>query len=337
MNSSENPWLSELEVENSILNMDGSDHVMDSFEEEFAAVFGQNFHHSVSAGVDKNSSSSSTSKLIEPEQKQENVYSKFDGVLNPADHQASSTPIILNFGNSSHSEKVDNGGYLNPEEEAAVSEIFKSYNVNSESIQFRAKPKKKKSRVRPPSQTYDHIIAERKRREQLSQLFIALSAIVPGLKKTDKSSVLGDAIKYLKHLQERVEKLEEEAANQTMQSAVLVKKSQIIEEDEGSSDEKCGTSEDQMLPEIEARVCSNNILLRIQCEKHKGVLVNLLSKLDTLDLVVVSSNVIPFGNLALDITIIAEMEKEFSLNVKEVVTVLSATLQPVARTHKMFL
>ncbi|KAK4477421.1 hypothetical protein RD792_016642 [Penstemon davidsonii] len=244
MNSSENPWLSELEVENSILNMDGSDHVMDSFEEEFAAV--------------------------------------------------------------------NNGGYLNPEEEAAVSEIFKSYNVNSEElIQFRAKPTKKKSRVRPPSQTYDHIIAERKRREQLSQLFIALSAIVPGLKKTDKSSVLGDAIKYLKHLQERVEKLEEQAANQTMQSAVLVKKSQIIEEDEGSSDEKCGTSEEQMLPEIEARVCSNNILLRIQCEKHKGVLVNLLSKLDTLDLVVVSTNVIPFGNLALDITIIAEVSSFF--------------------------
>lgn len=33
------------------------------------------------------------------------------------------------------------------------------------------------------SNTQDHIIAERKRREKLSQRFIALSAIVPGLKK----------------------------------------------------------------------------------------------------------------------------------------------------------
>lgn len=33
------------------------------------------------------------------------------------------------------------------------------------------------------SQTQDHIIAERKRREKLSQRFIALSAIIPGLKK----------------------------------------------------------------------------------------------------------------------------------------------------------
>lgn len=43
--------------------------------------------------------------------------------------------------------------------------------------------KKTNARTRPPSQTYDHIIAERKRREQLSQRFVALSAIVPGLKK----------------------------------------------------------------------------------------------------------------------------------------------------------
>lgn len=36
---------------------------------------------------------------------------------------------------------------------------------------------------RPPSHAQDHIIAERKRREKLGQRFIALSAIVPGLKK----------------------------------------------------------------------------------------------------------------------------------------------------------
>lgn len=38
-------------------------------------------------------------------------------------------------------------------------------------------------RPRSQSHTYDHIIAERKRREQLTQLFVALSGIVPGLKK----------------------------------------------------------------------------------------------------------------------------------------------------------
>jgi hypothetical protein len=39
------------------------------------------------------------------------------------------------------------------------------------------------SMSRTPTNAQDHIIAERKRREKLSQRFIALSAIVPGLKK----------------------------------------------------------------------------------------------------------------------------------------------------------
>ncbi|KAK4477418.1 hypothetical protein RD792_016639, partial [Penstemon davidsonii] len=339
MNCSDTPLLSELELDELILDMGGAhdDHVMDySYEEEFAAVLGQNFQSYFSAGVHNNSSPSSSSSSdfinnnininsitptnIEPEQNPDN-HSKFDGVVKPP-HQDSSTPIILNFGNSNRSKKVKNDVQLNPEQEAAVSEIFKSYNVNSEeSIHFSAQQAKKRSRIRPPSQTYDHIVAERKRREQLSQLFIALSAIVPGLKKMDKTSVLGDAIKYLKHLQERVGKLEEQAANQTIQSAVLVKKSQIIEEDEGSSDEKSGCSEEQMLPEIEAKVCRNNILLKIQCEKQKGVLVNLLSKLDTLGLVVVSTNVTRFGNLILDITIIAEVSYYIYINVNRKYTV----------------
>ncbi|GFQ08039.1 transcription factor bhlh25, partial [Phtheirospermum japonicum] len=153
------------------------------------------------------------------------------------------------------------------------------------------------------SQTYDHIVAERKRREQLSQRFVALSTIVPGLKKMDKTSVLGDAIKYLKHLQERVKTLEEQSTKQTMESVVLVKKSQIMAEDEGSSDE----SDELPLPEIEARVCNSQILLRVHCERQKGVLVNLLGKVEKLNLAVVNTNVTPFGSLALDITIVAEV------------------------------
>lgn len=39
------------------------------------------------------------------------------------------------------------------------------------------------SMIRTPSHAQDHIMAERKRREKLSQRFIALSAVVPGLKK----------------------------------------------------------------------------------------------------------------------------------------------------------
>lgn len=54
----------------------------------------------------------------------------------------------------------------------------------------------------------------------------------------DKASVLGDAIKYLKHLQERVKTLEEQAAKKTMESVVFVKKSQVyVDDDLSSTDE----------------------------------------------------------------------------------------------------
>ena len=40
--------------------------------------------------------------------------------------------------------------------------------------------------TRSPLHAQDHVLAERKRREKLSQRFIALSAVVPGLKKVQK-------------------------------------------------------------------------------------------------------------------------------------------------------
>lgn len=123
----------------------------------------------------------------------------------------------------------------------------------------------------------------------------------------DKSSILEDAIKYLKLLQERVKILEEKAEKTAMDSVILVKKSQIVLEDEGSSDELSSSFDEQPLPEIEARVSDKHILIRVLCEKQKGVLVNLLCKVESLNMIVVSTNATLFGNVALDITIVAEV------------------------------
>ncbi|KAI3451869.1 hypothetical protein Pfo_008534 [Paulownia fortunei] len=349
MDSSAISWLSEMGLDNPIFT-DQFD-FMDSFDEEVAAVLGQDFESFLSPG--KKSSSSSTLINIpsinsitslctfpitgspqrgsEPPAKLQkpNNYSNFSTTQGlPTPDRA---PIILNFGNANSPENPQqaNRRPLNPDEEAVVSEILKSQDsfADPEEPSKRAQNMKKTTRVRPPTQTYDHIIAERKRREQLSQRFVVLSTIVPGLKKTDKTSVLGDAIKYLKYLQERVKILEEQATKKTMESVVLVKKSQIMMEDEGSSDEKSRGSDEQPLPEIEARVCNNQILIRIHCENQKGLLANLISKVEKLNLAIVNTNVASFGSLALDITIITEMEKEFNLTVNEVVKILRAALQ----------
>lgn len=128
----------------------------------------------------------------------------------------------------------------------------------------------------------------------------------------DKASVLGDAIKYLKQLQERVNLLEEQTKKRTVESVVFVNKSQVTasaDEDTSSSDEDPDTASliNEALPEIEARVSEKNVLIRIHCEKNKGVIAKVLSEIEMLQLTVVNSSVLPFGNHALDITVVAQV------------------------------
>ncbi|PIN10069.1 hypothetical protein CDL12_17346 [Handroanthus impetiginosus] len=340
MDSTAVSWLSEMGLDNPIFT-DQFD-LTDSFDEELAAMLGQDFEACLSPENSLSPSSTlinvpssnsipslSTSPSEPPAKLQKpNSYSNFSTIQGQptSDRAASSTPIILSFGNANSPENPHqaNPQSLNPDEEAVVSEILKSQ--DSEDRPKRVQNTKKTTRVRPPSQTYDHIIAERKRREQLSQRFVVLSTIVPGLKKTDKTSVLGDAIKYLKFLQERVKVLEEQATKKTMESVVLVKKSQMAMEDDESSDEKSPSLNEVPLPEIEARICNTQILIRVHCENQMGLLANLISQVEKLSLTIVNTNVASFGSLALDITIITEMEKEFNLTVNEVVRTLRAAL-----------
>ncbi|XP_019054875.1 PREDICTED: transcription factor bHLH25-like isoform X2 [Nelumbo nucifera] len=109
----------------------------------------------------------------------------------------------------------------------------------------------------------------------------------------DKASVLGDAIKYLKQLQERVKILEEQTVKKRVESVVLVKRSHISADDDNSSDENNldgGRSDDEAaLPEIEARVSDKDVLIRVHCEKQKGVVAKALAEIEKLHLTVVNT------------------------------------------------
>ncbi|KAF1862071.1 hypothetical protein Lal_00026588 [Lupinus albus] len=132
---------------------------------------------------------------------------------------------------------------------------------------------------RSAARTYDHIIAERKRREKLSQSLIALAALIPDLKKVDKASVLGNAIKYIKELKERVSNLEEESKK----TRVVVLKDPELNGDnydsssceEGSIENSCGS--ESLLLQVEARMSGQEVLLRIHCQKKNNILVRILA------------------------------------------------------------
>ena len=126
--------------------------------------------------------------------------------------------------------------------------------------------------------------------------------------------MLGDAIKYVKQLQEHMKLLEEQTKRRSIESVVFVKKSQLSADDvsdtsSNSFDENSDsrTKSKGSLPEVEARVSDKDALLRIHCLKHKGVLMKILREIENLNLSVINSSVLPFGTSILDITIVAQV------------------------------
>lgn len=129
--------------------------------------------------------------------------------------------------------------------------------------------------------------------------------------KADKITVLDEAISRMKQLQEQIRKLKEEKeAKREMESMILVKKSKVFfDEDKpylsySPSDHK---QFDQPLPEIEAKVAQKEVLIRIHCEKSKGCMINILNTIENLQLHIVNSIVLPFGDSTLDITVLAQV------------------------------
>ncbi|CAL5031014.1 unnamed protein product [Urochloa decumbens] len=185
--------------------------------------------------------------------------------------------------------------------------------------------------------TRDHTIAERKRREKMSQLLIELSTIIPGLTKcsggfpdddqTDKATILGDTVRYVKELQEKLRALED--GRSFSRPVVLAKKPRVATPDE----------EDAVLPayyyapaanddnaEIDARISGDNVMVKIRCKDAKGVLVRLLSEVEGLHLSIVDTNVMPFLACTLVINIMAKVEDGFDSKPGDIVGRLKSAL-----------
>ncbi|PKA66511.1 Transcription factor bHLH25 [Apostasia shenzhenica] len=242
----------------------------------------------------------------------------------PAILPPTASPSILSFGKpDSHNDSTE-----------LYKDLVAGAKRSFDAMAAAQRPKKAGTALtRPSSHNQDHILAERKRREKLSQRFIALSAVVPGLKKMDKASVLGEAIKYLKALQEKLKALEDQAAKRTVESAVLVKRTYLSVSgddeinDASSSDENFDGEDSGTLPEIEVKLSGKTVLIKIHCEGRKGTLVRVLSEIEKLQLAIMNTSVAPFAASSLDITVVAQIEEGFSMTVKDLVRKLNLNIR----------
>lgn len=125
----------------------------------------------------------------------------------------------------------------------------------------------------------------------------------------DKASVLGDAIKHMKALQEKVKTLEDQMKKRpNTESVVFVKRYELLADSSESSSSNDGPVHEQ-LPEIEARFFGNDVLIRIHCEKKAAAFEKILTEIGKLHLSVLNSTAMTFANCALDITVIAKVPK----------------------------
>ncbi|XP_058745255.1 transcription factor bHLH19-like [Vicia villosa] len=182
-----------------------------------------------------------------------------------------------------------------------------------------------KRKIRTTSETAEHIASERKRRLKLTRNFIALSAIIPGLKKTEKSYILQEAINYVNQLQERVRELEIENEKINIAYSTMVdKKLQNSTTCEANVVDNYIFNDEFALPDVRARVSEKNVLICIQCEKmqNDNMVHKILSLVTNLHLSITSTNIFPFGASTLQITIIAQMKEEYSLTINDLVKIL---------------
>ncbi|KQK13836.1 transcription factor bHLH19 [Brachypodium distachyon] len=191
----------------------------------------------------------------------------------------------------------------------------------------RGVPEMAPRRAARSSSSQGHIMAERKRRETMNQRFIELSTVIPGLKKMDKGTILTDAARYVKELEEKIKSLQASSSDRRMsiESVVL-----IAPDYQGSRPRPLfsavGTPSSNQVPEIKATISENNVVVRIHCENGKGLAVRVLAEVEELHLRIVNSNVTPFSASTVIITAMAKLDEGFTINAEEIVGRLNSVL-----------
>ncbi|RYQ95887.1 hypothetical protein Ahy_B08g091264 [Arachis hypogaea] len=123
--------------------------------------------------------------------------------------------------------------------------------------------------------------------------------IFTSIKVTDKASILGEAINYVKQLQECVKELEKQNNDNKRgptEPVIFLNKTQLLcrynedsssEEEEEVEEDWRSKEEKQVLLDVEARMLEKEkeVLIEIHCEKENEIEVKILEQLEDIGVI----------------------------------------------------
>ncbi|KAI4382605.1 hypothetical protein MLD38_008548 [Melastoma candidum] len=159
-----------------------------------------------------------------------------------------------------------------------------------------------------------NLMTERKRRQRIKDGLFTLRSLVPNISKMDTGAIIGDAIVYIKKLQQEANELEEEARS----TGDVDNKSVVAGKwNAGSSMEDTLDRSSCIEPkaDIEVRVemhtvGEGRVLARVVCGKTRGWFTRVMEKLGALGLTVEDVNVTTFDGKALAVLMLQGCEKD---------------------------
>ncbi|XP_015075806.1 transcription factor bHLH35-like [Solanum pennellii] len=170
------------------------------------------------------------------------------------------------------------------------------------------------------SQSSKNIVSERIRRNKLKEKLFALRALVPKITKMDKASIVKDAIEYIVELQKQdrrirgeISELESETSNKN--SAHLEHETFDFSNPKTLDKHQYGYHSSP-IDVLQLRVSSMRdriVVVNLTCIKRKDTMIKLCDVFESLNIKIITANIIAYSETLLNTTYIEADEEESNL------------------------
>ncbi|XP_010548100.1 PREDICTED: transcription factor ABORTED MICROSPORES [Tarenaya hassleriana] len=181
-----------------------------------------------------------------------------------------------------------------------------------------------------------NLMAERRRRKKLNDRLYALRSLVPKISKLDRASILGDAINYVKELQNEAKELQEEleenldtddGSNRHNGNAAIGGNNDLVKgfhsglscnttnvpnlKQDMDHDQSSNEKGQEMEPQVDvAQVDGKEFFVKVICEYKPGGFTKLMEAMDSLGLEVTNANTTRFLGLVSNVFKVERKDSE---------------------------